>query len=99
MLLPPIPAPFAPAHVRDRNQDRDDPPGHTERCLFCERAMNPTRVAYFVHMTTAGMIVPADATDVEDSQGCFPVGTSCKSLVPEPYRITKKKNPELFRFL
>jgi hypothetical protein len=33
---------------------------------------------------------------VKDSQGCFPVGSSCKNLVPEAYRITKKKEPSLW---
>ena len=88
--LPLIPVPFAPTEVRERNERRKAPNGHTERCLFCERPMNPARIVYFVEMTTRNEVVPV-GTDVEDSQGCFPVGTSCKNLVPEPYRITKEK--------
>lgn len=96
--MPLIPVPFASPEVRDRNQDLAAPDGHTERCLFCERPMNPARVAYFVEMTTSCMLVPA-GTKVSDSQGCFPVGSSCKSLVPEAYRITKKKEPSLWTTL
>jgi hypothetical protein len=96
--LPLIPVPFAPDQVRDRNEKLDAPDGHTERCLFCERPMNPARIAYFVEMTTDCEIVPVGTT-VSDSQGCFPVGTSCKSLVPEAYRITKKKEPSLWEML
>lgn|SRR5512143_1527426 len=96
--LPLIPVPFAPSHVRDRNAKLEAPAEHTEQCLFCERPMNPARVAYFVEMTTSGMIVPV-GTKVTNSQGCFPVGSSCKSLVPEPYRITKKKEPSLWTAL
>jgi hypothetical protein len=81
--------------VRERNQDRDAPLGHTERCLFCNRPMNPARIAYFVEMTTSNEVVPVGTT-VEDSQGCFPVGTSCKNLVPKEYRITKKTDPSLW---
>lgn len=96
--LPLLPVPFAPPKVRERNLHRDDPDTHTERCLFCDRAMNPERVAYFVEMTTSLLVVPVGTT-VEDSQGCFPVGTSCKNLVPVEYRMTKKTNPELWDLL
>lgn len=93
--LPLLPAPFAPSEVRERNARRNAADDHTESCLFCDRPMNPARVAYYVEMTTSNEIVPVGTT-VTDSQGCFPVGTSCKNLVPEPYRITKKKNPSLW---
>ena len=96
--LSPIPAPFAPDEVRERNERRNAPDGHTESCLFCGRPMSPKSVAYFVEMTTSWKIVPV-GVNVEDSQGCFPVGSSCKNLVPEPYRITKKKDPSLFSIL
>jgi hypothetical protein len=93
--LPRLPVPFAPSEVRKRNERRDAPDGHTERCLFCERPMNPARIAYFVEMTTSNEVVPVGTT-VKDSQGCFPVGSSCKNLVPKEYRMTKKTNPGLF---
>jgi len=93
--LPLIPVPFAPAEVRERNSERTSPAGHTTSCLFCERPMNPARVAYYVEMTTSLKVVPV-GVDAEDSQGCFPVGTSCKNLVPVGYRITKKTNPSLW---
>ena len=93
--LPLIPVPFAPNEVRDRNQQRSAPAGHSESCLFCERPMNPKSVAYYVEMTTSCEIVPV-GMKVSDSQGCFPVGSSCKNLVPEAYRITKKKEPSLW---
>lgn len=94
-VLPLIPVPFAPIEVRERNERRNAPDGHTERCLFCDRPMNPARIAYFVEMTTSNEVVPVGTT-VKDSQGCFPVGTSCKNLVPKEYRITKKTNPSLW---
>lgn len=97
--LPLIPVPFAAREVRERNERRDAPDGHTERCLFCDRPMNPARIAYFVEMTTSNEVVPVGTTVGEDSQGCFPVGSSCKNLVPEPYRITRKKNPELWTMM
>lgn len=95
--LPLIPVPFAPEKVRQRNLDRTDPATHTERCLFCDRAMNPERVAYFVE-TTSNKVIPVGVT-VADSQGCFPIGTSCKNLVPVEYRMTKRSNPELWENL
>lgn len=93
--LPLIPVPFAPAEERERNARRRAPANHAANCLFCERPMSPSSVACFVEMTTSNMVVPV-GTSVPDSQGCFPVGSSCKHLVPEAYRITKKKEPSLW---
>lgn len=90
-----IPAPFASGEVRARNRARPAPEGHTEQCLFCERALAPARVAYFVEMTTSLEIVPVGMS-VEDSQGYFPVGSSCKNLVPATHRMTPATHPELF---
>lgn len=90
-----IPAPFASGEVRARNRARRAPEGHTERCLLCERALAPARVAYFVEVTTSNEVVPVGTT-VEDSRGLFPVGSTCKNRVPARYRLTAETNPELF---
>lgn len=95
MNLPLIPVPFAPSDVRDRNRQRRAPDNHVDNCLFCERPLSASSIACFVEMTTSCEIVPVGLR-VPDSQGCFPVGSSCQYLVPEEYRVTKQKEPSLW---
>jgi len=93
--LPLISVPFAPTNVRDRNGKRLAPDNHVDNCLLCNRPLSASNIACFVEMTTSCKVVPVGAR-VPNSQGCFPVGSSCKHLVPEEYRITKKKDPTLW---
>lgn len=96
--LPLIPVPFAPGEVRDANRRRRAPNNHIGECLFCDRPLSPSAITCFVEMTTNGDVVPVGQS-VTNSQGCFPVGSTCKNLVPKEYRMTKRSNPELWESL
>jgi len=52
-------------------------------CIICGK---PTKEEYWVHMTTDLTLVPNDVNEDDcDSQGCFPIGSSCKNKLPKNY--------------
>ena len=69
----------------DKNEDLSKP-GHTERCVCCNKPMKPDQVKYMVHMTTDWLMIDTDdETLIDNSQGLFPVGSECKKQLPKEF--------------
>jgi hypothetical protein len=69
----------------DKNEELSKP-GHTERCVCCNKPMKPEQVKYMVHMTTDLLLFDTDDTTlVSNSQGLFPVGSECKKMLPKNF--------------
>lgn len=96
--LPLFPAPLASAEAEARNRKRPAPMDHVGECFCCGRKLTAKGIACFVEMTTTRMLVPV-GVNVSNSQGCFPVGTTCVKHVPKLYRFTKKYDPSLWDML
>ena len=45
----------------DKNEELSKP-GHTERCVCCNKPMKPEQVKYMVHMTTDWLMTDTDDT-------------------------------------
>jgi hypothetical protein len=65
-------------------------PGHTERCVCCNKPMKPEQVKYMVHMTTFWVAVDTeDENEVLEngyqSQGFFPIGSECKKKMGKEF--------------
>jgi len=65
-------------------------PGHTERCVCCNKPMKPEQVKFMVHMTTYWVAVDTVDLDVVtkngyQSQGFFPIGTECKKKMDKEF--------------
>jgi hypothetical protein len=88
--LPLIPMPDCKTVEREFDGDK-----HVDQCFFCDRPLTLKGVKCFVEMTTSNLMVPVGLV-VEDSQGCFPAGSTCCKKVPKEYRITRKMDPGLF---
>jgi hypothetical protein len=58
-------------------------------CFLCGRDVNETTAKY-VHLSTAGGLIPVSAGTPTDSQGWFPVGSECVKQIPSAY--VKKGN-------
>jgi len=76
------------AETRVDNYDGDK---HTDSCLLCGRGLSESAIkrGTYVEITVDGYLVPLDyeLADSEISQGCFPVGSSCKKRVPKNYHL------------
>jgi hypothetical protein len=60
--------------------------GHTERCVCCNKPMKPEQVKYMVHMTTDWLMTDVgNESDIDNSQGFFPVGSECKKQLPKQF--------------
>lgn len=72
-----------------RNDELPDLKGtkNSNRCIVCNRPMRDDEVTW-VHMSTGGDLFPIALGNYDDvnSQGCFPVGNSCKKKIPAAYR-------------
>jgi hypothetical protein len=69
----------------DKNEDLSKP-GHTERCVCCNKPMKPEQVKYMVHMTTDWLMIDIDDVNlIDNSQGLFPVGSECKKHLPKEF--------------
>jgi hypothetical protein len=58
------------------------------RCMVCNKPVKDDGNTW-VHMSTGGELFPSSYDNWEDpdSQGSFPVGPSCKKLIPADYRV------------
>jgi hypothetical protein len=68
-----------------------DGPDFDDECFLCGRPVVTSRCEY-VHMSTGNELihtseVEALGRDPDDSQGCFPIGSSCARKIPKGYRI------------
>lgn len=73
----------------DKNEKLSKP-GHTERCVSCNKPMKPEQVKYLVHMTTCWIAVNTEDENVlkengYESQGLFPVGSECRKKMGEEF--------------
>ena len=73
----------------EKNEDLNKP-GHTERCVCCNRPMKPEQIKFMVHMTTHWTAIDTDDLDMlsyygYESQGFFPIGTECKNKMPNEF--------------
>lgn len=57
-------------------------------CIICGKEVKESN-PYWVHMTTAGVLVPTSVNEneVSDSQGLFPIGSNCMRKLPSQYVI------------
>jgi hypothetical protein len=65
-------------------------PGHTERCVCCNKPMKPEQVKFMVHMTTDWVAVNTEDLNVVSekgyqSQGFFPIGSECKKKMGKEF--------------
>jgi len=65
-------------------------PGHTERCVCCNKPMKSEQVKYMVHMTTDWVAVDTEDEHVVkengyESQGFFPIGSECKNKMEKGF--------------
>jgi hypothetical protein len=73
----------------DDNVERHGDHSHT--CFICGK---PTAKRSFVHLTTIGLLVPAELADDDlenfnlESQGCFPIGSECAKKVGPEFIVT-----------
>lgn len=73
----------------DQNENLSKP-GHTERCVCCNKPMKPEQVKFMVHMTTAWVAVDTEDENVvkengHESQGLFPIGSECKNKMGKEF--------------
>lgn len=69
----------------DKNEELSKP-GHTERCVCCNKPMKPEQIKYMVHMTTDWLMIDTDDSNlIDNSQGMFPVGSECKKHLPKQF--------------
>jgi hypothetical protein len=72
----------------DENIDRYG--DHSKTCFFCAR---PTAQKSFVHLSTNGLLVPANIDENDllkydlESQGCFPVGAECAKKIGQEFIV------------
>lgn len=58
----------------------------TEECFCCERQVKITEKTWYVHITINHEVVDADYEGA-DSQGCFPIGNTCRKKEPKAFRF------------
>ena len=46
-----------------------------EKCEYCGKKLGNNRL--FVHITTDGVCLPNSINIIDQSQGCFPIGSEC----------------------
>ena len=57
----------------------------TDDCWACERPVTISNTHWAVHITTTNEVVAEDYAG-DDSQGCFPIGVSCRKRYPLAFR-------------
>ena len=65
---------------REANIDRLG--DHSDSCIVCGKR---TKSDIWVHMNTDWRAVPNDCGEIDDSQGCFPIGPDCAKKIPKNY--------------
>lgn len=72
----------------ERNGQLPTVGNNDQHCLVCNRPMKDEDNTW-AHMSVMGELFPADYDNWEDpdSQGCFPVGNSCKKKIPAAYLL------------
>ena len=57
-------------------------------CLFCGRALS-LKNRYWVHMTTSAHLIDVnvDESQVNNSQGWFPIGATCSKKIPSEFSV------------
>ena len=74
----------------DKNESSHKP-GHTERCVCCNKPMKVEQVKFMVHMTTDWVAVDTDDMSiVSNSQGFFPIGSECKKNMGKEFIFKNK---------
>jgi len=79
----------SPSVTTFRSNGREPKDWDGEVCYFCGRPLSSNR--HWVHFTSGARLVDVKTPteDVEDSQGWFPVGASCKKKIPRGFSTKK----------